>query len=272
MRFIPEAGELEITVREKMKMRKIDDMTARQLTFSKRRRGIFKKAEELAVLCDAEVALVIFSTTGKLFEYSSSSSMKDTIARYDLQRGIAIGLITPALHLQPEINSDQAADTSKGTEINNSSKQGYISAFALSADCCRSILYILDDDVDGNLTIRRAMRDEDIHGLNLEELHQLEKIIQVGLSRVLEIKEERIMGELAGLRKTVDQLAEDNAQLKKKMSMLSRQKHCRVLLDGQKDSTAEKEGMAVDIAHAAAPRFEIKSSDTSLKLGLPFSS
>ncbi|KAK4742640.1 hypothetical protein SAY87_000641 [Trapa incisa] len=237
MRFIPEAGELEITVREKMKMRKIDDMTARQLTFSKRRRGIFKKAEELAVLCDAEVALVIFSTTGKLFEYSSSSSMKDTIARYDLQRGIANGLITPALHLQPEINGDQAADTSKGTEINNSSKQG------------------------------RAMRDEDIHGLNLEELHQLEKIIQVGLSRVLEIKEERIMGELARLQKTVDQLAEDNAQLKKKMSMLSRQKHCRVLLDGQKDSTAEKEGMAVDIAHAAAPRFEIKSSDTSLKLG-----
>lgn len=58
--------------REKIKIRKIDNVTARQVTFSKRRRGLFKKAEELSVLCDAEVALIIFSATGKLFEYASS--------------------------------------------------------------------------------------------------------------------------------------------------------------------------------------------------------
>ncbi|GMN40136.1 hypothetical protein TIFTF001_009364 [Ficus carica] len=56
-----------------MKMKRIDNVTARQVTFSKRRRGIFKKAHELSVLCDAEVALIIFSATGKLFEFSSSS-------------------------------------------------------------------------------------------------------------------------------------------------------------------------------------------------------
>lgn len=58
--------------REKIKIKKIDNVTARQVTFSKRRRGLFKKAGELSVLCDAEVAVVIFSATGKLFEYSSS--------------------------------------------------------------------------------------------------------------------------------------------------------------------------------------------------------
>jgi hypothetical protein len=58
--------------REKIKIKKIDNVTARQVTFSKRRRGLFKKAEELSVLCDAEVAVIIFSATGKLFEYSSS--------------------------------------------------------------------------------------------------------------------------------------------------------------------------------------------------------
>ncbi|CAN1216182.1 MADS-box protein SVP [Linum perenne] len=58
--------------REKIQIRKIDNATARQVTFSKRRRGLFKKAEELSVLCDADVALIIFSSTGKLFEYSSS--------------------------------------------------------------------------------------------------------------------------------------------------------------------------------------------------------
>lgn len=61
--------------REKIQIRKIDNATARQVTFSKRRRGLFKKAEELSVLCDADVALIIFSSTGKLFEYSSSRSL-----------------------------------------------------------------------------------------------------------------------------------------------------------------------------------------------------
>ncbi|MED6151099.1 hypothetical protein PIB30_079025 [Stylosanthes scabra] len=68
-------------VRQKIKIKKIDNITARQVTFSKRRRGIFKKAQELSVLCDAEVALIIFSATGRLFEYASSS-MKDITARY----------------------------------------------------------------------------------------------------------------------------------------------------------------------------------------------
>ncbi|KAK7835589.1 mads-box protein svp [Quercus suber] len=40
--------------REKIQIKKIDNATARQVTFSKRRRGLFKKAEELSVLCDAD--------------------------------------------------------------------------------------------------------------------------------------------------------------------------------------------------------------------------
>lgn len=58
--------------REKIQIKKIDNVTARQVTFSKRRRGLFKKAQELSILCDAQVALIIFSATGKLFDYSSS--------------------------------------------------------------------------------------------------------------------------------------------------------------------------------------------------------
>ena len=65
------------------RVKKIDNVTARRVTFSKRRRGLFKKAEELSVLCDAEVALIIFLTTSKLFEFASSS-MKDILGRYNL--------------------------------------------------------------------------------------------------------------------------------------------------------------------------------------------
>ncbi|KAF3793914.1 J MADS-box protein JOINTLESS [Nymphaea thermarum] len=69
--------------REKIQIKKIDNVTARQVTFSKRRRGLFKKAQELSILCDAEVGLIIFSTTGKLFEYASTSIEKIT-ARYKM--------------------------------------------------------------------------------------------------------------------------------------------------------------------------------------------
>ena len=58
--------------RERIAIRRIDNLAARQVTFSKRRRGLFKKAEELSILCDAEVGLVVFSATGKLFHFASS--------------------------------------------------------------------------------------------------------------------------------------------------------------------------------------------------------
>lgn len=63
-------------------MRRIENATSRQVTFSKRRNGLLKKAFELSVLCDAEVALIIFSPRGKLYEFASSS-MQTTIERYE---------------------------------------------------------------------------------------------------------------------------------------------------------------------------------------------
>ncbi|XP_062222957.1 MADS-box transcription factor 27 isoform X7 [Phragmites australis] len=78
--------------RGKIVIRRIDNSTSRQVTFSKRRNGIFKKAKELAILCDAEVGLMIFSSTNRLYEYSStrflperlrgSNFMKSVIDRY----------------------------------------------------------------------------------------------------------------------------------------------------------------------------------------------
>ncbi|PWA51901.1 GSOC2 protein [Artemisia annua] len=68
-------------VRGKTQLRRIENATSRQVTFSKRRNGLLKKAFELSVLCDAEVALIIFSPKGKLYEFASSS-MKETVERY----------------------------------------------------------------------------------------------------------------------------------------------------------------------------------------------
>uniref|UniRef100_A0A453MQ00 MADS-box domain-containing protein n=1 Tax=Aegilops tauschii subsp. strangulata TaxID=200361 RepID=A0A453MQ00_AEGTS len=58
--------------RGRREMRRIEDATSRQVTFSKRRSGLLKKAFELGVLCDAEVALIVFSPRGRLYEYASA--------------------------------------------------------------------------------------------------------------------------------------------------------------------------------------------------------
>ncbi|RWV89487.1 hypothetical protein GW17_00048357 [Ensete ventricosum] len=71
--------------RGKIVIRRIDNTTSRQVTFSKRRNGLLKKAKELAILCDAEVGLVIFSSTGRLYEFSSSRfSLFLSLALYHL--------------------------------------------------------------------------------------------------------------------------------------------------------------------------------------------
>ncbi|KAL1070242.1 hypothetical protein V6Z11_D11G009300 [Gossypium hirsutum] len=62
-------------VRGKIQIKRIENATSRQVTFSKRRNGLLKKAYELYVLCDAEVAVIIFSHKGKLYEFSSCERM-----------------------------------------------------------------------------------------------------------------------------------------------------------------------------------------------------
>ena len=53
-------------------MKRNEDKSSRQVTFSKRRSGLIKKTRELSVLCDVEIALVIFSSRGRLYEFSSA--------------------------------------------------------------------------------------------------------------------------------------------------------------------------------------------------------
>ncbi len=58
--------------RGRVELKRIENKINRQVTFAKRRNGLLKKAYELSVLCDAEVALIIFSNRGKLYEFCST--------------------------------------------------------------------------------------------------------------------------------------------------------------------------------------------------------
>ncbi|XP_048493345.1 MADS-box transcription factor 27 isoform X2 [Beta vulgaris subsp. vulgaris] len=80
-------GEESLAKKEKMGrgkivIKRIDNSTSRQVTFSKRRNGLLKKARELSILCDAEVGVVIFSSSGRLYDFTNSNMTK-VIERYN---------------------------------------------------------------------------------------------------------------------------------------------------------------------------------------------
>ncbi|XP_062868906.1 myocyte-specific enhancer factor 2A-like isoform X2 [Trichomycterus rosablanca] len=62
--------------RKKIQITRIIDERNRQVTFTKRKFGLMKKAYELSVLCDCEIALIIFNSSNKLFQYASTDMDK----------------------------------------------------------------------------------------------------------------------------------------------------------------------------------------------------
>lgn len=220
--------------REKIKIRKIDNITARQVTFSKRRRGIFKKAEELSVLCDADIALIIFSATGKLFDFSNCR-MKDILSRYTRQTKEE-KQEEPFLELQLE-NSNLAK---------------------------------LSKEVADKSQELRKLKGEDLQGVDLEELLKLERLIEDSLSRVIDTKGKRIKHEIETLQKQGDILMEENQKLRRKMIALSQGRKPAILLDHSDTSTIHEQGQSSESItnNGGPPLAEDDSSDTSLKLGL----
>ncbi|CAH8356856.1 unnamed protein product [Eruca vesicaria subsp. sativa] len=55
--------------RQRIKMAKMENKSNLQITFSKRRSGLFKKASELNTLCGADIAVIVFSPGGKVYSF-----------------------------------------------------------------------------------------------------------------------------------------------------------------------------------------------------------
>ncbi|XP_062176514.1 MADS-box protein JOINTLESS-like isoform X2 [Alnus glutinosa] len=176
--------------RRKIQIKKIENTTARQVTFSKRRRGLFKKALELSTLCDAELALIVFSSTGKLFDYASSSVLQ-VIERQNLELKNLGKMDQLALDLQLENSSY----TSLSNEIVEKTRE------------------------------LRQMKGEELQGLNIEELEKLEQLLQEGLSRVLNAKDKRFVEEISALERKVTQLMEDNRRIKQMGNLFNIKTH-----------------------------------------------
>ncbi|TYI89876.1 hypothetical protein E1A91_D03G084500v1 [Gossypium mustelinum] len=136
--------------RGKIEIKKIENLTSRQVTFSKRRNGLLKKARELCILCDAEVGVIIFSTTGKLYQ-----CMEDTLLRYN--RGKVVE--------QHPSDDQKAEQNSKSFDV-SALKEEYLK---LRAAYMR-------------------LNGKELEGLSFKEVQQLEHQLNEGILSVKEHK------------------------------------------------------------------------------------
>lgn len=67
--------------RRKVDLKRIENRAAMQVTFSKRKKGLFKKAQELSIMCDAQVLVLVFSAASKLTQYANPS-VGEILERY----------------------------------------------------------------------------------------------------------------------------------------------------------------------------------------------
>ncbi|XP_045825680.1 agamous-like MADS-box protein MADS1 isoform X1 [Trifolium pratense] len=177
--------------RGKIEIKRIENTTNRQVTFCKRRNGLLKKAYELSVLCDAEVALIVFSTRGRLYEYANNS-VKASIERY----------------------KKACSDTSGAKSASESNVQFYQQESAK-----------LRVQISNLQNHNRQMMGEALSNMNGKDLKNLEAKLEKGISRVRSKKNEMLFAELEYMQKREIELHNSNQVLRAKISESERSNH-----------------------------------------------
>ncbi|XP_072998764.1 agamous-like MADS-box protein MADS1 isoform X2 [Typha latifolia] len=170
--------------RGKIEIKRIENTTNRQVTFCKRRNGLLKKAYELSVLCDAEVALVVFSSRGRLYEYANNS-VKSTIERY----------------------KKACSDTSNSGSVSEANAQYYQQE---SAKLRQLII---------NLQIsNRELIGESLSSKSDKELKQLETKLEKSINKIRSKRNELLYAEVEYMQKREMELQNDNMYLRSKIA------------------------------------------------------
>ncbi|KAL1549943.1 MADS-box transcription factor 23-like isoform X1 [Salvia divinorum] len=219
--------------RGKIEIKKIENVNSRQVTFSKRRGGLLKKANELAVLCDAQVAVIIFSGTGKLYEFASSC-MAQILARYNQNRG--------RLQLAP---ADEQADNQV---ILHEQPAAEIDA--------------LKHEIEELHLMNKRMMGKELDELTYNELHKLEHQLTDGLLSIKDRKEKLILEQMERSKQQEKKFALQNEALLEKIEELRQQTR----ISSNIENRLSLSNLSSSSMHDW--RFKEVTSDTSLRLGI----
>ncbi|KAM3410547.1 hypothetical protein ACQJBY_002638 [Aegilops geniculata] len=171
--------------RGKIEIKRIENTTSRQVTFCKRRNGLLKKAYELSVLCEAEIALIVFSARGRLYEYASNST-RTTIDRYKKASASASGS-APAI----DVNSLQYFQQESAK---------------------------LRHQIQSLQNANRNLMGESVGNLTLKELKSLENRLDKGIGRIRAKKHELLFAEIEYMQKLEADLQSENMYLRAKVA------------------------------------------------------
>ncbi|XP_061338749.1 MADS-box transcription factor 1 isoform X2 [Gastrolobium bilobum] len=172
--------------RGRVELKRIENKINRQVTFAKRRNGLLKKAYELSVLCDAEVALIIFSNRGKLYEFCSSSSMLKTLERYQ----------------KCNYGAPEANVSTREALVLLSSQQEYLKLKARYEALQRS---------------QRNLMGEDLGPLSSKELESLERQLDSSLKQIRSTRTQFMLDQLTDLQRKEHLLSEANRALRQRL-------------------------------------------------------
>ncbi|XP_072973333.1 agamous-like MADS-box protein AGL11 isoform X2 [Typha angustifolia] len=223
--------------RGKIEIKRIENTTSRQVTFCKRRNGLLKKAYELSVLCDAEVALIVFSSRGRLYEYSNNS-IRSTIEKYKKA-------------------SANSSNSSSAIEVNS---QQY---YQQEAAKLRHQIQILQN-------ANRHLAGDGLSNLTVKELKQLENRLERGIARIRSKKHELLFAEIEYMQKKEADLQNDNMYLRAKIAENERAQQAAMVSAG-----AELDALPTfdprSYYHVnmleAAPQYSQHQDQTALHLG-----
>lgn len=171
--------------RGKVQMKKIEKASSRRVTFSKRKAGLIRKARELSVLCDAEVGIVVFSSTGRLYEFCSTS-MRGIIDRYNVAKEQSTS------QMQAEMRQQQAELEHLRNEV---SRLKYENAWLTGSN---------------------------LNGATVLELHQLEQRLNDGLISVKQNKDAMLFEEIGRSNHKERKLDFENNLLRGEIERLKR--------------------------------------------------
>ncbi|KAL6329078.1 hypothetical protein AAG906_007368 [Vitis piasezkii] len=184
--------------RGKIEIKRIENTTNRQVTFCKRRNGLLKKAYELSVLCDAEVALIVFSSRGRLYEYANNS-VRTTIERY----------------------KKVCSDSSNTGSVSEANAQFYQQEASKLRRQIRDIQ-----------NLNRHILGEALSSLNFKELKNLETRLEKGISRIRSKKNELLFAEIEYMQKREIELQNSNLFLRAQIAENERAQQQMNLMPG----------------------------------------